>query len=72
MKLLGSTKQDVGKDKNGEVAPKLELVEVVQCIVIQSKIIINTHQKFYLVLSQKTIWIVYKYFTTFFNDDEYS
>ena len=29
MKLLGSTKQDVGKDKNGEVAPKLELVEVV-------------------------------------------
>ena len=29
MKLLGSTKNDVGKDKNGETVPKLESVEVV-------------------------------------------
>ena len=29
MKLLGSTKKDVGKDKNGEDVPKLESVEVV-------------------------------------------
>ena len=29
MKLLGSTKKDVGKDKDGENIPKLESVEVV-------------------------------------------
>ena len=29
MKLLGSTKKDVDKDKNGENVPKLESVEVV-------------------------------------------
>ena len=29
MKLLGSTKKDVDKDKNGEDVPKLESVEVV-------------------------------------------
>ena len=29
MKLLGSTKKDVEKDKDGESVPKLESVEVV-------------------------------------------
>ena len=29
MKLLGSTKKDVHKDKNGEDVPKLESVEAV-------------------------------------------
>ena len=29
MKLLGSTKKDVEKDKDGEIVPKLESVEVV-------------------------------------------
>ena len=29
MKLLGSTKKFVDKDKNGENVPKLEMVEVV-------------------------------------------
>ena len=29
MRLLGSTKKDVDKDKNGEIVPKLESVEVV-------------------------------------------
>ena len=29
MKLLGSTKKDVDKDKNVEIVPKLESVEVV-------------------------------------------
>ena len=29
MRLLGSTKKDVGKDKDGEIAPKWESVEVV-------------------------------------------
>ena len=52
MKLLGSTKKDVDSDKNSENVPKLESVEVVLVIVIYSKMIINTHQKFYLVLFQ--------------------
>ena len=29
MKLLGSTKKDVDKDKDGEEVPKLESVEVI-------------------------------------------
>ena len=29
MKFLGSTKKDVGKDKDGEIVPKLESVKVV-------------------------------------------
>ena len=29
MKLLGSTKKDADKGKNGEIVPKLESVEVV-------------------------------------------
>ena len=29
MKLLGSTKKDVEKEKDGEIIPKLESVEVV-------------------------------------------
>ena len=38
MKLLGSTKKDVDKDKNGEDVPKLESVEVVliHCNLVNS------------------------------------
>ena len=38
MKLLGSTKKDVDKDKNGENVPKLESVEVVlvHCNLVQN------------------------------------
>ena len=52
MRLLGSTKKYIGKDKDGKIAPKLESVEIVLYIVIHSNVIINTHQKFYLVLPQ--------------------
>ena len=33
MKLLGSIKKDIDKDKDGEVMPKLESVEVVLVLV---------------------------------------
>ena len=38
MRLLGSTKKDVDKDKNGEIVPKLESVEVVlvHCNVVKN------------------------------------
>ena len=38
MKLLGSTKKVVDKDKNGENAPKLEIVEavLVQCDLVKN------------------------------------
>ena len=38
LELLGSTKKDVGKDKDGENVPKLELVEtvLVQCSLIKN------------------------------------
>ena len=52
MQLLGSTKADVDKDKNSENVAKLESVEVVLLHCNLVKMIINTHQKFYLVLFQ--------------------
>ena len=38
MKLLGSTKNDVDKDKDGEIVPKLESVEValVHCNLVKN------------------------------------
>ena len=38
MKLLGTTKKDVGKDKDGENLPKLESAEVVsvQCNLVKN------------------------------------
>ena len=38
IKLLGSTKKDVDKDKDGEIAPKLESVEValVHCNLVKN------------------------------------
>ena len=53
MELLGSTKPDVDKDKNSENVAKLESVEVVLVHCNLVKMIINTNQKFYLVLPRK-------------------
>ena len=41
MKLLGSTKKVVDKDKNGENVPKLEFVEVV---LLHCKLVKNDYQ----------------------------
>ena len=52
MKLLGSTKKDVDKDKDGGNVPKLETVKVVlvHCNLVRNDF--NIHQKFSLLLSQ--------------------
>ena len=52
MKLLGSTKNDVDKDKDGQNVPKEESAEVVlvHCSLVKNDI--NTHQKFYSLLFQ--------------------
>ena len=42
MKLLGSTQQDVDKDKNAEQVPKLELVEVV---LVHCNLVNNSYQQ---------------------------
>ena len=41
MKLLGSTKKDVDKDKNGENVPKLEYAEVV---LVHCNLVKNDYQ----------------------------
>ena len=41
MKLLGSTKKDVEKDKDGEIVPKLESVEVV---LVHCNLVKNDYQ----------------------------
>ena len=47
MKLLGSTKKVVDKDKNGEDVPKLESVEVV---LVHCNLVNNSYQQAYKVL----------------------
>ena len=47
MKLLGSTKKDVDKDKDGENVPKLESVEV---ILAHCNLADNSYQKAFKVL----------------------
>ena len=41
MKLLGSTRRDVDKDKDGEIVPKLESAEVA---LVQCNLVKNDHQ----------------------------
>ena len=52
MKLLGSTKKVVDKDKNGENVPKLEIVEVVlvHCNLVKNDY--HTPQRYFLLLYQ--------------------
>ena len=47
MKLLGSTKKDVEKDKDGEIVPKLESVEVV---LVHCNLVKNDYQHISKVL----------------------
>ena len=42
MKLLGSTKKDAGKDKEGEDVPKLESVEV---FLMHYNLVNNSYQQ---------------------------
>ena len=53
MKLLGSTKKMLIQIKIVKMYQNWNLLKLLQCIVIQSEMIINTHQKFYLVLFRK-------------------
>ena len=53
MKLLGSTKKMLIQIKIVKMYQNQNLLKLFQCIVIQSEMIINTHQKFYLVLFRK-------------------
>ena len=57
MRLLGSTKKALIKIKTPKTYQNQNLLKLFQFIVIQSKTIMNTHQKLYLLLFQtkKTI-----------------
>ena len=72
MKLLGSTKKDVDKDKDGEIVPKLGSVEVV---LVHCNLVKNGYQHTSKVLlsfvPNKQFVQLIKYFTIFFNDDKY-
>ena len=52
MILFGSTKKMLMQTKMKKLYQNQNLLKLFQCIVIQSKMITNTHQKFYLVLFQ--------------------
>ena len=57
MKLLGSTKNKITKDKNGENVPHLEITEV---ILIHCNIVNNDYQQeFYIRLFQINPLVAY-------------
>ena len=58
MKLLGSTKSKITKDKNGENAPHLEITEVVlvHCNMVNN--VFRIHE-YYILLFQINLLIVY-------------
>ena len=69
MRLLGSGKKEVDKDKDGKNVPKLESVEVV---LVHCNLVKNDYQhieSFISFCSKQTISTVNKYFPTFFNDE---
>ena len=66
--LLGSTKKDVDKDKDGEDVPKLESVEVV---LVHCNLVNNSYQQASKVLFTfvpNNIWSDNYYFTPFINN----
>ena len=73
MKLLGSTKKVVDKDKNGDNVPKLEIVEV---ILVHCNLVNNDYQHTSKVLftfvPNKKIWTINKHFLPCIYNDEYS
>ena len=42
MQLLGSSKKEIDQDKDGELVPKIEIVDVV---LIHCNVVNNTHQQ---------------------------
>ena len=69
MKLLGRSKKEVDKDKDGDDAPKLESVEFVW---VHCNLVNNSYQKgskvLFTFVPKKTIWSVNYYFTPFSNN----
>ena len=59
MKLLGSTENEITKDKNGENVPHLEIIEVV---LIQCNIVNNDYKQDSRVLIQINYILVYQKF----------
>ena len=59
MKLLGSTENEITKDKNGENVPHLEIIEVV---LIQCNIVNNDYKQDSRVLIQINYIVVYQKF----------
>ena len=73
IKLLGSTKKDADKDKDGEELPKLESVEVV---LMHCSLVNDSYQQASRVLftfaPNKQFWSVNYYFTLFINNTKNS
>ena len=66
MKLLGSSKRDIDKNKDGEIVPRLETVEVVSvhCILVNDNYPQASKVSFTFV-PIKTIWSINYYYTSF-------
>ena len=52
MRLLESLKKEIGEDKDGELVPKIENVDLAKFIVMRFITHINKHLIYYLLLCQ--------------------
>ena len=68
MKLLGSTKKDVDKDKDGENVPKLESAKVV---LMHCNLVNNSYQQASKVLFTISPYFTFTYFTLFINNSKH-
>ena len=59
MKLFGSMKELIDKTRNGENVTSLEIIEVVYSNVIQQMININESMKYYTLLRQINLMLIY-------------
>ena len=59
IKLLGSTKNKITKDKNGENKPNLEITEVALVYCIFQIMVINKIQEYYIRLFQINLSVAY-------------
>ena len=73
MQLLGSSKKVVENNKDGEIVPRLETVEV---FLVHCNLVNNSYQQTSKVLftffTKQTIWSINYYHTSFTNNAENS
>ena len=68
MQLLGSSKKVIDKNKDGEIVPRLEAVEIVLVHCNSEITAINKHLKYLYFCTKQIIWSINYYYISFTNN----